>query len=269
MSKIYFVEGLPGAGKSTKAKEIYEQIKAKNKNVILMCEHDIENLIDISRKAFLSNEEYKEFLNKCNNIASLKNCKYEYNEIKDKINRYTKKINNIYIISYFQIFFDNRELNEFISQLYKKEICNGNCSFNEYKSVIFKMWEEFDSSIQEDSIYVIDGGLLHNPLFDIIGYYNLTNEDVFDFYKNIFKIIKNSEIEIIYVKMNNIEETIKERRSKRWIGQFSKWIEESQYGKENNLIGFNGIIEFYKKKMEMEEIIIQYLNKLIIELRRK
>lgn len=260
MTKLILVEGLPGSGKSTKSREIQHKLLNSGYKVCYLKEHDILNKIDITRKAFLSYDEYKRMLNQCNNIVLETKCKYDFEDIKQKVEKYTNLYNDMYVVSYSQIEFDDINLNKVISSLYKKEKCNGNCTFDEYKKIMYDLWNRFVKDLDENTIYIIDGGFLHNPLFDIIAHYNLSENDIYDFYEGLNNIIKSIDLKMIYIDMDSIENTIKSRRSKTWLNQFSKWIENSNYGKIRNLSETNEIVEFCKLKMNIEKKIIEHLN---------
>ena len=101
---------------------------------------------------------------------------------------------------------------------------------------------------------------LKYDLYDKVDYYNLSKKERFEFFDKLYNTIKNLNVKMIYIEMNDIENTIKKRRSTEWIKIFSNWLENSNYGKIKNLSGMSGIVDLYKYKQKVEKEIIEYLN---------
>lgn len=63
-SRLILVEGIPGAGKTTTAKDLRDKLINEGKDVILY-EEGMSHPADMAWNAYLNEEEYNTFLEKC------------------------------------------------------------------------------------------------------------------------------------------------------------------------------------------------------------
>lgn len=242
---IYFIEGIIGAGKTTLSEKLRDLYHNK---AVIYYEHTPENLLDLTRKAYLSQYEYYCFLQEIMTLGK-KHYKEEYMLIVDKVKNQTVDFYNGKLVSYLWIYSANNEINKRIDALKDKEICNGNVKYHQYLQFVQCVWKAFLNTPRND-YEIFEGVLLNNLLLDFIAFYYRDYNSSVGFYNTIFKQLSATDYQIIYIRCHDIEKTlteaIKEREvnNPRWIENFIKWVEKSPYGIEKNLSGFSGVIEF-------------------------
>ena len=231
MKKIYFIEGIPGIGKTTLSLTVENSLLQKAKKVKRYEEHSCENPLDMTRKAFLSQTEYKLFVEKC--VALAKGSKYSSNDIIAEIEARTSFESEHAIISYLQPYFENEAIIQELRQLYRREICNGHISEKEYMDVILSMFFKFSKDAQDDWFYIFDGALLQNILLDMIGFYNVSSEALKVFYNKLLSILAAFEIVILYLYDKNVETILNETNSARakmnWLSKYDAWVTRTNW----------------------------------------
>lgn len=233
MKKIYFIEGIPGIGKSTLSLSVESSLLRKTKKVKRYEEHSYENPLDVTRKAILLHLEYKQLIEKC--VALAKGSKYSYNDVVAEIESKTFFDDEYAIVSYLQPYFKNEAISQELHKLYSKEICNGCVSEKEYKDLIFSMFYKFSENAQDDWIYIFDGAFLQNILLDMTGYYKVSLEGLTIFYNNLLSVLSSFEIVIMCLYEKNIETILNRTNSARenmnWLSNYDDWISKTNWFK--------------------------------------
>lgn len=262
---IYFVEGIPGGGKSSYSRKLYEE---SNGNAIYFKE-EYKNPIDLLRQAVLSKEEYNRFCadiyNVCKNFADADEV---YVQIKSSVTYLGEKV----FLPYMHINTKNKTLKKALLSLYDKEVDDGKTKYDEYCNLIIKRLSYFIKCHKAESDYIFDGALFHNPLISILGFYKLPVERILCFYREIHSILKHSEYTVYLIHVNDIgsviEKTAKNRYSLKgfvWQQGFEQWFSQTLNYKNNR--GIKGIIDFAKEISDYEELVIREIpfNTKIIE----
>lgn len=231
MKKIYFIEGIPGIGKTTLSLTVESLLLRKTKKVKRYEEHSYENPLDMTRKAILSQPEYMQLIEKC--VALAKGSKYSYNDVVAEIESKTFFDDEYAIVSYLQPYFKNEAIRQELHKLYSKEICNGCVSEKEYKGLIFSMFYKFSEDAQDDWIYIFDGAFLQNILLDMTGYYKVSIECLTIFYNNLLSILSSFEIVIMCLYEKNIETILNRTNSARenmnWLSNYDDWVSKTNW----------------------------------------
>jgi len=264
-NRLVFVEGLPGAGKTTCAKKICELQKAQGRKVKRYREHEVHP-VDMTRQAYLSVAEFKDIIKKIEK-AWLNNNGKPSEAIQNLIQKESMQFNEHIVLAYWQLLFEydifkNPDEREILAELRSKEICDGNVSFSLYSDIYIKRFKDFvDKSISTDITIIFEGTLIQNILFDLIGYYMLSDNEIFEFYKKLERIIACLNPIIVYVNASHINDLV-ERTSKRkdmWYEGMLNWISKSPYGLKHNLSGIDGIIMFCEKRKKLDESILSHI----------
>lgn len=231
MKKIYFIEGIPGIGKTTLSLSVENLLSQKSKKVKRYEEHSCENPLDMTRKAFLLQTEYKQFIEKC--VALAEGSKYSPNDIIAEIESKTSLLGEYVIISYLQPYFANDALVQALRQLYSKEICNGRISEKEYMDMVFSMFFNFSEDAQDDWFYIFDGALFQNILLDMIGFYNASGKTLKFFYNKLLAALASFDIVILYLYDKNVETILNETDSARpkmnWLSKYDAWVTKTNW----------------------------------------
>lgn len=230
----YFIEGIQGSGKSTKVNSLLNQFS----DYKVYREGDYSP-VELAWCTYVSEHQYKEILNK-------------YSSIKNYIIENSFHEENHYIIAYTKIITD---IPGFHKDLEKYEIYNGNISLEEFKSIIinrFKNWNS-DKEIFECSFF-------QNIIETLILFYELSDYEILNFYKDIKKALIDKVYKIVYIKVDNIlkaEENIRKERcddqgNEMWFPMMVKYIENSPYGISNKLKGMNGLVNHLNHRVCLE-----------------
>ncbi len=230
----YFVEGLQGSGKSTlvrKLSEKYPDHKA-------VCEGDYSP-VELAWCAYVNRETYNGILEK-------------YGSIRNEIEEKSFEEGNHRIICYTKIITD---IPGFHKDLEKYEIYNGNLDFDSFKQIILKRyrnWNE-DKNIFECSIF-------QNIVEDMILYRNMSDQQIFDFYKEVKETLSGKNYQIMYIKSDDIASNINVIRKERsddngnemWFPLMLSFFDDSPFARENGVSGQNALLEHFSHRQELE-----------------
>ncbi len=194
MTKLIFIEGVSGVGKSTIVQTLQKKLTALGYKVKSYLEGDYTNPIDFYRTAYFTTNEYEKLCSKFSYI----------NEI---INMNTIKIDDIRLIRYAngKKFIFGEPL---LSVLIENEFCYHPTKIIPMDKFIFihkKIWNNFQKSLDGALDFIVfDGSLLHHPLNDIINNYHITGEQAIPFITTLINAIESTEKYIFYLKSDNI-----------------------------------------------------------------
>lgn len=226
MKKIYFIEGIPGIGKTTLSQMVEHLLRQKNRDVKRYEEHSNENPLDMTRKAFFSHTEYRKFIDRC--VSLSEGSKYSSDDIVTEIESKTAFLNEHAVISYLQPYFADKAIDRELRQLYSNEICNGHISEKEYTNIIYSMFLKFSKNSQDGLSYIFDGALFQNVLLDMVGFYNCDTEALKHFYSKLFAALTSFEFVILYLYDENVDAILNSTNAKRsemnWLSNFNAWV---------------------------------------------
>lgn len=245
MTAIHFIEGIPGSGKSLFAETI--TAKYANRSLVYYLEHHPNNPIDVTRKAFLGDEELMNFIQDLESVIDEK-CKYSAEDIQPAVDQVTTSINGMNVVSYMNLYFANQRLSEKIYTLRDKEVCNGLIPQNEYRDLMVKLFLSFAQNAEPDGTYIFEGALLQNIFFDLLGFYNVTYSELKDFYSSLLSGLGHIDIHVHYLRTNDIYSTLhkaaQKRQDKLWFQYFQEWARTSPWGCTKNLTKTDYVVSF-------------------------
>lgn len=263
---LHLVEGLPASGKSTTAKKLYEkyssnQVKSK------YYKEETSQPVDLFRQALLNTIQYECFLLSCKKICDeIKVISYE--TIKKNIIENSYKLEDIFVIAYTVLdCFSILELKQLFYSLSKYDSGDGRIDFSMYQSLRLKVLNRFVQDVYSpDTVYITEGAFLHNQLLDIIGFYDLTDEEIIRYFGKQFEIIAQLHPIIYFIYPDDFEKLIKEELLERgcekgsWGAGFHNWIKYSNFGIKNNLSGVEGMNQLYEEMFRISNKIISELD---------
>lgn len=260
-NRLILVEGIPGSGKSTIADKIRNYIQDKGIKAILFSEGDAHPA-DMAWNACFSMDEYKELLK--NNP-----------EYVDVIKKNTQLEDDYAIVAYTKLGLTPQE-NELMKYFEDHEVYNARVNLDTFKKLHFKRWQNFCKNTDDNSVVIFECSYLQNHINELLGYYEKDVEFIIDYMINLIKTVENLNPKLIYLTQPSVHETIdrvaKERVStdkakwEDWIDLVIRYIENCPYGKNHDLKGFEGTIEFFdiRKKIELDVIDKLSIDKAII-----
>lgn len=239
-----FIEGIQGAGKSTLANQFQKELP----DYKVFREGDLSP-VDLAWCAYMTEKDY-------NRVQE------EYPFLTCELDAYTVTEKKRKITAYTKILTDAPGFHKYMEQF---EIYNGNIAFQKFEDIILERYRCWNGTNQ-----IFECALFQNSIECMMLFYQMSDEEIINFYKKIYVILKKQSFRLIYLDVADIEQTIMEIKRERvdssgeevWYSLVIKFLEESPYGQKYNLIGMNGLVFHLKKRRLLERKIINELFKL-------
>lgn len=263
MSKAYFIEGIPGSGKTTYAQRLFEHLKSQGKSVELFSEGDLHP-IDLAWCSIVKKDRFNELCEK-------------HSAYRDQILSQSNFLGNKVITAYTKIKVKDEDV-DLYDDFSPHEIYRVN-DFNHFKDTHIKLWETFNQDHKNDTIYVFECIFLQNHINELILKFGLKKKEILKYFQTLVDTLDSIEMEVIYLKPLDIKQTfdhvIEERKSnnekyKDWIDQVIEYFENTKFGKEKGYIGYQGALQYFIDRQKIECDILKELRvkKAIFELRQ-
>lgn len=263
MKKIYFIEGLPGSGKTTLSRKLSNYLNQVHEKSMTYSEGDLHP-VDLAWIAILNQEELNDLIDK-------------YPSLEKAILNHIKKVDEKYYLAYTQVNIDE-STKGFYDDCSKYEIYQ-----IDDKDVFFEehlnLWKQFiDSNKDNDYIYVFECIFMQNHINELLLKYDMSLEEIYDYYDRFQEVLKDIKVKVIYIKQLNIDKTLAlitdQRRTtdknlyKDWIDHVIDYFENSKYGKDKNYIGYDGALRYFKYRQTIELKLLDHLSieKVILDL---
>lgn len=262
--RLFFIEGLPGSGKTFRAEELRCAFQQKKKTVTRLTECE-KNPLDLARCAIMTEKEYAEI---CHKLAE------EHQMDQNKVDELLQELESVSdhvegkVYIFFQLLFENKELNSLALALRNYDFYNGHHSFELFQEEHLKRWCAFSSLAEKDNetYYICDAILLQSPLFELMGYYDLSYDSIFQYISTLLSCVKQLSPIIYYHRISDLPTAmhyICERRKNendRWERGFYKWMESSPYCQKRNYHGFDGMCTFLAERQTLELQMLEHLS---------
>ena len=237
--KNIFVEGIQGMGKTTLVNRIYKENKE-----LRVCREGDYSPIDLAWCTWLTKVEYEAVLE-------------QYAEIREEIEKHTVEEDGHYVVEYTKILTD---VLGFHKDLERFEIYNGRRNFCEWKEIIFSRFGKF-----KETGYLFECAFFQNIMEDLILFHELSDEEIVNFYRELFAVIDRDNFRLFYLYSENIEEilqVVKKERSddagnEMWYPLMMNYLKESPYGKAHNYQGLDDMIGHFERRRNLEVKIMQ------------
>ena len=230
----YFVEGIQGSGKSTLARKLSERYPG----CTTVMEGDYSP-IELAWCARMSETQYLEVLE-------------QWNDLQDQIRSKSHKEGNYWIVCYTQVKSDNRD---FYQQLENFEIYNGRTTLEEYKNIVLTRYRKWhgDGNIFECSLF-------QNAVEDMILFRDMSDDSIFDFYKEVRSVLDGKEYEIYYIESPDIEKNLNAVRVERvdkdgneiWFNMLMEYFINSPYAKKRSLNKYEDLLTHLQHRQTLE-----------------
>jgi hypothetical protein len=253
-NRLILIEGIPGSGKSTIASRLKDYLQNTGIKVKLYSEGDAHPA-DLAWNAVIQISDYEKLL-------------IDYPKYAEIIRNNTQFEESYAIVAYIKLELGTEE-NELMSYFEAHEVYDGKVSLNTFKKLHLKRWEQFAKNIDENSIIIFECSYLQNHINELMGFHNKDMEFIMDYMTDLIKTVECLSPKLIYLAQPNVHETIervaKERVSpdkskwQDWIDRVISYAETSQYGIKHNLKGFEGVVEFFNSRKEIELTVIKKL----------
>jgi hypothetical protein len=200
MTRLIFIEGVSGAGKSTSAKALAERLR----DVKHYAEGDISNPVDFYAAAYFSAEDYDNFLS-------------EYAQFADKIRKRTVAADDVRLVRYM----DGKTplfSAPLSSALRRREFCwnPGECvPFAEYRRVMETLWCGFAQRADLPDYVVFDGSLLHHTVNDMRHNYGASVREIAAHIGTLLDAVSALNPTVFYLRPESIRASLINARTSR------------------------------------------------------
>ena len=247
-TKLILIEGIPGSGKTTFARKIAKWYRDRGTTTNLFVEGQ-SHPADLGWNACVPVVEYNGILQR-------------YESLREEIRSNTVIEGDIAIIAYTQIITDNKE---FYSELEAYEVYNGRVPDETFYRLHYSRWRSFEqNAASKDELNIFECAFMQNHVNELLFWRNAYEDAVIAHHKRLIESVKLLSPVLIYLSQPNIEETIhrisRERVSSEhgnWIDHCISYCENSPYGKQHGIKGFDGAMEFFniRKQLEMKILV--------------
>lgn len=202
--------------------------------------------VELAWCTWMTQEEYKQMLS----------C---YETIRDEIIKNTVQESGHFVVSYTKIITD---IPDFHKELEKFEIYNGRKSLQDLKDIIFSRYKNFSKTG-----YLFECSFFQNIIEDLLLFHQLKDDEIVEFYYELYQIIKKEPFLLLYLYSEKLEENIKVIRTERcdnqgnemWYSLMLEYLIHSPYGKKYGYSTFEDMITHFRHRQQLELRIIKEL----------
>jgi len=252
IGKVVIFEGLPGAGKSTL---LHDRCKSLSPSYPCECYRE-ETLqpLDLFRQAVLSRGDLNHEL-----VVFSRQHPECRSSLEEWLFRNSYKLDNLHIVAYTQTSNESNVIRKFAASLRRYDIGDGRSSLSDYAYYHKLVWTHFFENIYDpQTIYLSEGSLFHNQLFDLVGFYQLSNDNLCRYYEELLSEVNRHDIIIEFVGVDGIASLIEKTNYDRpgWCNQLNNWLHHSPWAQDRCMHGESGIVALYNK-IQSTHILLQ------------
>lgn len=244
MAKLLLIEGIPGSGKTTSSKFIFNKLMERGVDVEKFEEGELHPC-DLAWHAVVPKKDFEALLIKHS----------EYKEIiLDKSCVEGDKV----VVAYTRLGLAHDE--PLVQLLENYEIYQGKVNLEVFKKEHFLRWEDFKDD--SDKIYIFECAYFQNHITELVLSYEQDEKYITDYMIELLNIISNMDPTIVYLNPNNLDvaldHVIKERVSDNakypdWIELVVDYLKNSNYGRSNHIQTVDDCKSFFKYRMDIEQ----------------
>jgi hypothetical protein len=251
-SKLIIVEGIPGSGKTTTAKNIRDWMVNKGLKPLLYLEDTTYHPVDLDNLSYLDEKQYQHFVE-------------EFIEYLNVIEQISERIDRGYFIHY-------QRWSDITGEKMPDEIAEALYAHNahdtlhpvKYRELLVERWRRFSArSKNSEEITIFECSFLQTPLTVFIGKHNYEFNEVKSLIYELAEIIHELNPVLVFLRGESTRETIQRVAKERplaWIQFVEAYITGQGYGKAHKLRGKEGIFAFYEMVQGIEEEMFSQLD---------
>lgn len=239
MRENIFIEGLQGMGKSTLLQRI-----AGQRPEYRVCREGDYSPVELAWCTWMNEEEYTAALER-------------YAPLRSEMEACTYREGDHFIVTYTKILTD---IPGFHKDLERYEIYNGRKTLQELGKIVFERYRRF-----QDSGYLFECAFMQNIVEDLILFHQLDDEEILEFYRRLYAVMRKENFRLLYLCSDKIEENIRiiqkersdEAGNQMWYPVMMEYLVNSPYGKAHGYKGFEDLITHLKHRQQVELRIVR------------
>lgn len=237
--KNIFIEGIQGTGKTTLLRLLGQQLPDYH----VYWEGDYCP-VELAWCTYMTEAEYQQAL-------------ADFPGLTDEIKKRTTIESDRYIVEYTRILAERRDFYEYMERF---EIYNGRRTLEEFKQILLHRYEQFAGCGN-----IFECSFFQNTMEELLLYYDMTEQEIIDFYRELFEQLKHKNFVMVYLHSEQIEENILQIKKERsdgsgnemWYPLMLRYLNETPYGKKHPFAGVEDMAKHFHRRMEMELKVIE------------
>lgn len=249
-TNLLFIEGIPGSGKTTLAKRLYDKLQAEYV-VDLRLEGELHP-IDVCWCSILTPVEYHDLCN-------------TYHRYQQEIEAHTKQVHGHYITAYTNVHVDDPTFYHYLNQ---KELFQVQ-DLQVFKEFYLSLYKDFNKTFKTDTLYLFECVFLQNHINEHILKYDTPFEELIQYFNDLLDEIPLLQPTLLYLYQTNPKNTfdriVKERRSPHpgendWIDNVVNYIAKQPYASIKGYTTPSDMLRYFTDRQELEQKLLPYLN---------
>lgn len=253
---LLLVEGLNGSGKTTYVRNFtehciqYERIITYRGNGI--------HPVDLSRIAYFTEKDFNTFLSMLFQDG--------ITNPKKHIGNYILREDNYVLVNYLPIINNLKNKSDALVFAHSHELYDGFSTPEIFCDMHLKRWKKFgQTNFAKNTLAIFEAVTLQYPLMELMAFQAKQKEQILSYVKACIESVISWNPMLIYLDVRNIEKNIiaiseERNHTHNWIVNFKKWLSHSPVFFSNDNDGISMIIEFMKRRREVEHYVIHHLD---------
>jgi hypothetical protein len=248
--RVIFVEGIPGAGKTSAVQMISRILKDKGFPVKACIEGDRDQPADYEGVALLSE-------------AQLSSIEKNNSESANGLQSYCERTEYGVLVQYAKMAESNGFQEKIINEISRDDIYNKEPVI--YTALIKNKWAQFSEILAStDDVYILDCSLLQNPTTFLSARNDLSEGYIEAFVLDLLKEVKEYRPLVIYLEPSDIKkafEHVMAERSEQWFNFVRDYYTKQTYGMNHNLTNdLEGVMSYLTHRVKLEKSILTRAN---------
>ena len=257
-TRLILIEGIPGSGKTTFARRIADWYQTRGGAANLFLEGQ-SHPADLGWCACIPAGMYGQLVQK-------------YALLRSQIEEHTVFEGGIAIVAYTLVKTDNRD---FYKELSAYEVYDARVADDVFYNLHYERWRAFgQGASHSNALNIFECAFLQNHVNELLFWRDAGEDAIIAHHLKLINSVAQLSPALIYLSQPDIRETIariaRERVSEdhgNWIDGCINYCENSTFGKRRGIKGFDGAMEFFaiRKQLEMKIMAQLPIPKIIIE----
>ncbi|MDD3244049.1 MAG: hypothetical protein PHD32_10045 [Eubacteriales bacterium] len=266
-SRLILVEGIPGAGKTTMAGRLKEELTAQGRRVIAYTEGE-SHPADMAWQAYLTPQEYAAYRDHCRELWESLPQPGPWEAVEQALEAQTRREDGHILLAYTRVAYPDDAYWALTGEVACKEICDRRRPLEEFKAIHLRRWARFAREAEPDAVYIFECAFLQNHIFELMGQYEKSDEEILAHLKELLDTVRNLNPRVVYLRPKNIAAAIDHVTAERvsgsvdrpdWIDEIGEWVENTPYGHSHNLHGREGVVAFCTERVRVDEMALAAL----------